>query len=74
MFGGGGSGEGDEGVSELDEVSQLGGSGEGVGGRDDEVEREEREVEDGDVDRGRRENERHILVSVVGGGERREVR
>lgn len=37
MFGGGGSGEGDEGVSELDEVSQLRGSGEGVGGRDGEV-------------------------------------
>lgn len=59
-------GEGDGGFTESDLVSQLGGRGERVGRRDDDAEREEGEVEDGYVERGRGEDECDVVLGEGG--------
>ncbi|KAI6675471.1 hypothetical protein NL676_003377 [Syzygium grande] len=57
-----GGGESDDGVAEPDQVADLGGGAQGVRGGHDDAEREESEVDDGDVEGRRREDEGDVVL------------
>lgn len=69
LVGGTGGGEGDDGTTEADLVSQLRGGTEGIGGRNDDAEGHEGEVDNGDMMGGRREDEGDVALGEgVSGG------